>query len=92
MERDLVGEKSRWKAAYLDKTISNVHTLRLSTKQFERQQLVEEILLIWIVEATNNNPYVYVGTDTHFISDHKEFATITSYKNKQNKARATSIK
>ena len=92
MERDLVGEKSRWKAAYLDKTISNVHTLRLSTKQFERQQLVEDILLIWIVEATNNNPYIYVGTDRYFISHHKEFATFTSYKDKQNKVRATSIK
>ena len=78
MERDLVGEKSRWKAAYLDKTISHVHTLRLSTKQFERQQLVEKILHIWIVETTNNNPYINLGTDRHFISNHKEFASFTS--------------
>ena len=38
MERDLA-----WKAAYLDKTISNVHVLRLSTEQFERQQDLEKI-------------------------------------------------
>ena len=41
MERDLA-----WKAAYLDKTISNVHVLRLSTEQFERQQDLEKILPI----------------------------------------------
>ena len=72
MERDLGG-----KLRILTKQF-HVHTLRLSTKQFERQQLVEAILLIWIVEATNNNPYISVGTDTHFISDHKEFASFTS--------------